>query len=228
MICRYILLITFLTSLRFFLVTVKWFQLLQFITIYSILHCSFVCTQLNDFNYCFVSLTILLNISHLLTQINYQTVLFQTTQFSIRHLFALRLNFKMFYLTNTLYLGTMANKGYSAFPEAPVLLEFSIKLFCVISRTLVGGESYPSAEMQSVYSTALPTGVFSKKTSKTHRALVKKQVQTHKLHSPVNLSSWTRQFRPIMKKLHPPCVDTGCRAEGDRDGWRKRDKGIRA
>ena len=53
----------------------------------------------------------------------------------------------------------MAMKGYSAFPKAPTLLEPHHQMkFCDISRTLVrggGGErSYPSADMQSVYSTA--------------------------------------------------------------------------
>ena len=60
-------------------------------------------------------------------------------------------------------LGAMAMKGYSAFPKAPTLLEPHHQMkFCDISRTLVrggggggGGErSYPSADMQSVYSTA--------------------------------------------------------------------------
>ena len=37
-------------------------------------------------------------------------------------------------------------RWYSAFPKAPALLS-------VINRTLVGGWSYPSAEVQSVYST---------------------------------------------------------------------------
>ena len=42
----------------------------------------------------------------------------------------------------------MAMKGYSTF------LNSTIKWFCVISRTLIGG-GYPSAEMQSANSTAL-------------------------------------------------------------------------
>ena len=36
-------------------------------------------------------------------------------------------------------LGVMVMKGYSAFPQTPALLESHIKLFRVISRTLVGG-----------------------------------------------------------------------------------------
>ena len=51
-------------------------------------------------------------------------------------------------------LGAMAMKGYSTFPKAPTLLEPHHQIFNVISRTLVGGGSYPSAEKQSVYSTA--------------------------------------------------------------------------
>ena len=43
-------------------------------------------------------------------------------------------------------------KGCFAFPQSPALL--TIRLFSVISRTLVGGGSYPTAEKLSVYSTA--------------------------------------------------------------------------
>ena len=54
----------------------------------------------NDSKYCYVSLTIQLNISHLFTQLNDQTVPFQKNQFSISHLFTLSLHVKQFYLTN--------------------------------------------------------------------------------------------------------------------------------
>ena len=50
-------------------------------------------------------------------------------------------------------LGAIAIKGYSAFSKAPGLLVLTIGLFSVIFKTLVG-ESYSSAEKQSVYSTA--------------------------------------------------------------------------
>ena len=52
-------------------------------------------------------------------------------------------------------LGPMAMKGYSALPKAPALLEPFHQIFSIISRTFVGVGSYPSAEVQSVYSTAL-------------------------------------------------------------------------
>ena len=55
---------------------VKWFQVLLSITNNSIKHQSFVYTQLNE-----------------------QTVLFLTIQFSLSHLFTLSLNVKQFYLT---------------------------------------------------------------------------------------------------------------------------------
>ena len=54
-------------------------------------------------------------------------------------------------------LGAMAIKGYSAFPKAQHYWSLTIRLINVISRTLIwwgGGGSYPSAEMQLVYSTA--------------------------------------------------------------------------
>ena len=81
--------------------TVKEFHVLFFNTNNSIQNYSFVCTQLNGSKYCYVSLTIQLNISQLIyTQLNYQTVLFLTIQFSISHLLAHSLNVKQFYLTH--------------------------------------------------------------------------------------------------------------------------------
>ena len=51
------------------------------------------------------------------------------------------------------YLSAEAMKGYSAFPKAPVLLEPHIRLFYVSYPGHSLGETYPSSEMQSVYST---------------------------------------------------------------------------
>ena len=52
----------------------------------SIYYQSFVCTQLNVCKYCYLTQIIQLNISHLFTyiQLNDQTVLFQTIQFSFQ------------------------------------------------------------------------------------------------------------------------------------------------
>ena len=76
--CKHILLIMFLNEPKLILLhTVKWFQVLLFITNNSIKHHSFIYTQLND-----------------------QTVQFQTIQFSISQLFSLSLNVKQFYLTH--------------------------------------------------------------------------------------------------------------------------------
>ena len=75
MICKHILLITFLNKSKLiFLHIVKWFQVLLGINNNLIKHQSFVNTQLNE-----------------------QTVLFLTIKFSISHLFALSLNVKQFY-----------------------------------------------------------------------------------------------------------------------------------
>ena len=46
----------------------------------------------------------------------------------------------------------MVIKRYSAFPKAPAFLEPRHQILLCLSRTLVGQESYPSAEKQSVYS----------------------------------------------------------------------------
>ena len=77
MICKHILLITFLNEPKPILLHIlKWLKALLCITNNSIKHQSFVYTQLND-----------------------QTILFQAIQFIICHLFALSLNVKQFYLT---------------------------------------------------------------------------------------------------------------------------------
>ena len=52
----------------------------------------------------------------------------------------------------------MAIKGYCAFLKPHHHWNLTIRLFSVISRTLIGGWSYPSAEVQSVYSTAPTDG----------------------------------------------------------------------
>ena len=53
-------------------------------------------------------------------------------------------------------LGAMVMKGYSAFPKAPALLEPDHQIvWCHMQDTRCwDGRSYPSVEMQSVYSTA--------------------------------------------------------------------------
>ena len=79
MICKHILLITFLNEPKLILLcTFKCFQVFLCITDNSIKHQSFVYTQLND-----------------------QAVLFLTIQFNISHLFALTLDVKQFYLTHS-------------------------------------------------------------------------------------------------------------------------------
>ena len=50
-------------------------------------------------------------------------------------------------------LRTMAKKGCSAFPKTPASLEPHHQIVYCHIRTLIGG-SYPSVEVQSVYSTA--------------------------------------------------------------------------
>ena len=117
-------------------------------------------TQLNSFTYCDVSLKIQLNISHLFyTQLNDQAILF-----NISHLFAHSLNvyiyplirpFQVLPLWARLDLGVMAMKEYSAFPKAQALLEphHQIVQYHIEDARWQGG-SYPSAEMQTVYSAA--------------------------------------------------------------------------
>ena len=68
MICKHILLITFLNEPEFIcLHTVKWFQVFLSNTNNSINYYSFISSQLNGSKYCYVSLTNQLNIGHLFT-----------------------------------------------------------------------------------------------------------------------------------------------------------------
>ena len=57
-------------------------------------------TKLNSSKYGYVSLAFQLNLSFVYTQLNDQSVLFQTIQVIISNFFALSLNDKQFYLTH--------------------------------------------------------------------------------------------------------------------------------
>ena len=89
-------------------------------------------TKLNGSKYCYVSLTIQLNISHLFT--HNQTVLFQIVQFILSFvytqfkrqaiLFDLLIKpYQELPLRSRLDLGAMTMKEYTPFPKAPALLE---------------------------------------------------------------------------------------------------------
>ena len=80
--------------------TLKSLQVLLLNANYSVEHSSFVCTQLNGSKYLLSTKNN--SIKHqrfVYTELNDQTVLFLTIQFMSRHLFALSLNVKQFYLT---------------------------------------------------------------------------------------------------------------------------------
>ena len=98
------------------------------------------------------------------TQLNDQTVLYQTIQFSISHyLFALSLNVKQFYLTHRLNsfrcyhsgLGWTRKqwqwRGILHSPKLQHYRSFTIRLFCVISRTLVGEVLHLCRDAVSVF-----------------------------------------------------------------------------
>ena len=91
-----------------------------------------------------------------------QTVLIQTVQFSISMqlvLFDPLIGpYQVLPFQASVNLGAMAMKGCSAFPKPQHHWNLTIRLLSVISRTLVRGGSYLSAVVQSVYSTAQPTG----------------------------------------------------------------------
>ena len=110
----------------------KWFQVLLCITNNLIKPLSFVYTQLND-----------------------QTVLFQTIQFSISHLFACSLNITRFYLRYRLdpircyhsepklTWDWWQLRGNLHYPKLYHYRSLIIRLFIVISRILLGGSVTP-------------------------------------------------------------------------------------
>ena len=66
----------------------------------SIQYLLFVCTRWSGSKYCYLTLIIQFNISHLFIHSNDQTVLFLTIQFNISYSFKLSLNVKLSYLTH--------------------------------------------------------------------------------------------------------------------------------
>ena len=113
-------------------------------------------TKLNGSKYCYVSLIIQLNITHLFTQLNDQIVLFQAIQFSISHLFALSLNAKQFYLIHRLD----PFRCYQSGPEGVFYIPQSSSITGHLpSDSWVSyprhskRASYPFAEIQMLYST---------------------------------------------------------------------------
>ena len=139
-------------------------------------------TKLNDSKYCYVSLTIQLNISHFVyKQLNNQKVLFQTIRFSISKQFFVYTESNVIIIISCFRISTQfsstwlidrtlsgattpglswpgsnGNEGVLCIPQSsrPHYWSLTIILFSVISRTLIGRESYSSSEMQSVYSAA--------------------------------------------------------------------------
>ena len=98
--------------------------------------------------------------SFCLQTFNVKTVLFQTIQFSISTPFSsiLPIDRTLSGATTPSQSGpgSDGNKEVLLSPQSSsIIRNLTIRLFSVISRTfIVGGRSYPSAEKQSVYSTA--------------------------------------------------------------------------
>ena len=141
MICKHILMVTLNEPKLILFYAFKCFQSLWCITNNSIKHQSFVYSQLNK-----------------------QTVLFQTIQFCITHLLSLSLNVKQCFFCfldrslsgDIIPEWTWEWRKWRDTPHSPKLQHFwslIIRFFNVINRTLVWA-SHPSVDMQSVYSTA--------------------------------------------------------------------------
>ena len=92
------------------------------------------------------------------TQLNVKTVLFQTIQFSISTLFISLLPIDKTLLGATTpgqsWPGSDGKKGLSHIPQSSSITR-AFPLDCLVSYTRHSlGKAYPSAEIQSVYSTA--------------------------------------------------------------------------
>ena len=113
----------------FFLHTVKWFHFLLSNMNNSIYYKSFVCTQLNVFKQCHLTLAIQLSISCLFT-LSKMIKQFYFKQFSLAYVHCQTVlfnpwigSYQFLPLWARVDLGVMAMKGYSTFPKAPVLLK---------------------------------------------------------------------------------------------------------
>ena len=99
-----------------------------------------------------------INIVYVQKQLNVKTVLFQVIQFCIstqfRSICPIDRTLSGATSPGRVDLGAMAMKSASHSPKLQHYLNLPIRLFSVISRTIVVGGSYPSAEVRSVYSTA--------------------------------------------------------------------------
>ena len=107
-------------------------------------------------------------------QLNDQTVLFQTIQFIISHLFAHSLNVKVFFrpIDRTLSSATTpgqsgphsnGNEGESCIPQSNGITRVSPSvLFSVISRTIVGWGLTPQQKCGRCILRSLPTGPWDK------------------------------------------------------------------
>ena len=134
--------------------TVKWFQILLFNTNTSIQHYSFIYTLLNGSKYSYLTWIIWFRIHHLHTVKWLQVFLSNTNSFICTVQWLKYYNVTLFNLTWVICLHR-EQWQWRVTPHFPNLQHYwslTIKLFCVISRTL--GCCYPSTEMELVYSIA--------------------------------------------------------------------------
>ena len=104
-------------------------------------------------------------------ELNDQTILFQTIQFGIRHLFALSLNVKQFYLTFRLDPFRCYHsdpewtwerwqcRGILHYPKQQQCWSLTIRLFRIISRTLSGESLTPLLRSSRCILQPQPTGL---------------------------------------------------------------------
>ena len=150
--------------------TVKGFKFC-YLTLIILLNNTHLFAQLNYSKYCYVSLIIELNISHLFTQLNDLRIIFLTIQLSTSHFFAQSLNVKHFYLTHrqdpirSYHSGSECTWEQWQRKGTPLSLKhqhcwsLTIRMFNVISRTLVGGSLTPLLRCSRCILLPQPTGL---------------------------------------------------------------------
>ena len=133
--------------------------------------------------YCYLWLSIQLNMSFVYSQLNDQTVLFQTIQFSQSHLFALSLNFRVLSMgiwqinrnlsgATTLGQSGPGSDSIKGVLHIPQCSNITIVLFNVISKTLI-------AEMQSVYFTASAVNSWERQVKTNKTSILMRQVKSN-------------------------------------------------
>ena len=128
---------------------------------------SFICTQLNGFKHCYITITIKFNISHLFVHSWILNSFIWSKDGTLTG-------------TTTPCQSWSRSNGNEGVLHIPRTSSLTIRLFSVTSKTLVGSRVIPSVEMQSAYSKAPaewadPKILINNKKKKKEKTLLEKE-----------------------------------------------------